>query len=992
MDYELLRQKGLNSLQALSARSWTDHNIHDPGITILEALCYALTELGNRINLPIEDILTSQPGVTPKKLQEVFPLAQTILPNCAWTEKDLRKVLVDLASVQNVYLQKATQAEQEIFYDDLAKSLTYTPSVEPVQLNGLYIMKLELAPSVNFGDLNTNILNRSIQVNPGSGNVDFEVFVTVPYWDEAEDTWLEPGPITDIIITNPVSHVADPQITNFFGELTIEVNNTALIQNFTLDVRIDPPIDPVDIALLNAVNAALQVLATDITAASVFSTYKGKLEEINTVVRFVEEEYHKHRNLCEDLLRIEAVRTQEIAVFTTIELAAGADPNKILANIYFELDQFLCPRLKWYSLQELLDQKDPKLRLDEILEGPLLKNGFIRNEDLDTLIREDIVYTSDLIRLIMAIEGVFSVNELTISNFIDNILVSGNTPEPNCLKLIDTNKYKPKFSALKSGFLFERNGVVVETEPVLVAVELEALIQASALTPGTADLGLDIPKGDLLDLEQFHSVQHEFPATYGIGRNRVSSSASPQRIAKAKQLRAYLAFFDQLMANFSSQMANLCNFYAPDESIDQTYYNLPLYNVPGIDQLLLGFINSGLSFENFKADVNNSYISKLSEFFESNEVFLDRRNRLLDHLLARIGESFPDAASLEYAGLNLYLIQDKIRFYKKHPELNGCRGRAYDIHPVSGGAQVWDTDEISGLQKRLSLLMGIEDPQRKDLTTEPDPTNHFTFSNVGPDFAFELSDEDSNTLVVSINYPSQNQAETAARLLIKLGINANSFGTGSIQNIGSEDFLVAPIMDISLTILAHARILYDPSLSQEVQRQNLINKVKNNLLQIHKTGEGFFLLEHLLIRPVRNDSSNVDEFLPAVFHSQKNFPIKDPYSFRMSFVFPSGYERNFNNPTATPAERTWSFRYRSKAFREFLSRIIREETPAHIQPEIFFLDHNTQADSPTTPSLGNFQNIFRNWLTILRDAASTQTDLSLAQNQLIDVMEEIINP
>jgi hypothetical protein len=28
------------------ARSWTDHNVHDPGVTLLEALVYGLSALG----------------------------------------------------------------------------------------------------------------------------------------------------------------------------------------------------------------------------------------------------------------------------------------------------------------------------------------------------------------------------------------------------------------------------------------------------------------------------------------------------------------------------------------------------------------------------------------------------------------------------------------------------------------------------------------------------------------------------------------------------------------------------------------------------------------------------------------------------------------------------------------------------------------------------------------------------------------------------------
>jgi hypothetical protein len=45
LDYESLRQQGIAWLEKFSSPEWTDFNAHDPGITILEQLCYALTDL-----------------------------------------------------------------------------------------------------------------------------------------------------------------------------------------------------------------------------------------------------------------------------------------------------------------------------------------------------------------------------------------------------------------------------------------------------------------------------------------------------------------------------------------------------------------------------------------------------------------------------------------------------------------------------------------------------------------------------------------------------------------------------------------------------------------------------------------------------------------------------------------------------------------------------------------------------------------------------------
>jgi hypothetical protein len=65
LDWSALRERGLRLIQDRAGATWTDYNAHDPGITILEQLCYALTDLSHRAGLPIEDLLTGADGALP---------------------------------------------------------------------------------------------------------------------------------------------------------------------------------------------------------------------------------------------------------------------------------------------------------------------------------------------------------------------------------------------------------------------------------------------------------------------------------------------------------------------------------------------------------------------------------------------------------------------------------------------------------------------------------------------------------------------------------------------------------------------------------------------------------------------------------------------------------------------------------------------------------------------------------------------------------------
>src|SRR5262245_44320602 len=104
-DFYGLRRKGIELIAQTGSRWWTDYNVHDPGITILEALCYAITDLAYRIGWDIEDILApsaASPG-DPYPGQ-AFYTARRILTVSPVTPDDLRRVLIDLESVRNAWI------------------------------------------------------------------------------------------------------------------------------------------------------------------------------------------------------------------------------------------------------------------------------------------------------------------------------------------------------------------------------------------------------------------------------------------------------------------------------------------------------------------------------------------------------------------------------------------------------------------------------------------------------------------------------------------------------------------------------------------------------------------------------------------------------------------------------------------------------------------------------------------------------------------------
>ncbi len=104
LNIDLLKQQGIALLQSLAGQAWTNYNDSDPGVTILEQLCYALTELGYCADFPIEDVLTGADGTI--RYEDQFFAAQDILTCSPITIDDYRRLVHDHEpQVRAIYLE-----------------------------------------------------------------------------------------------------------------------------------------------------------------------------------------------------------------------------------------------------------------------------------------------------------------------------------------------------------------------------------------------------------------------------------------------------------------------------------------------------------------------------------------------------------------------------------------------------------------------------------------------------------------------------------------------------------------------------------------------------------------------------------------------------------------------------------------------------------------------------------------------------------------------
>lgn len=118
-DFKELKKQGVESLQNLSGELWTDYNTHDPGVTILENVVFAITDLCYKMGFEVSDFLKNEEGELDTDHLALYP-PEKILTTNPVTVDDFRKVLFDrVTEIENIWLEEvvAERGEVQGLYD-----------------------------------------------------------------------------------------------------------------------------------------------------------------------------------------------------------------------------------------------------------------------------------------------------------------------------------------------------------------------------------------------------------------------------------------------------------------------------------------------------------------------------------------------------------------------------------------------------------------------------------------------------------------------------------------------------------------------------------------------------------------------------------------------------------------------------------------------------------------------------------------------------------
>ncbi len=516
-DFKSLRKEGLAFIQENIGEEWTNMNASDPGVTILDQVCYALTELGYCNDFDIKDILTGSNGKL--QLSDQFYLPENILTTSPVSLTDYVRYLVD--------------------------------GVE-------YVKNAVIAPAMESKYSSCNIYQSYLSIDPSLS-------------DDAKKDVLK---------------------------------------------------------------AAFYYL-------------------------------NKSRNVGELFLDPQLFTPSYLHIKGDVEIADQAQSNTVRAAINNAIRNYIFPDVIQTGYQQLVADG---LSTNEIFDGPLLLHGWIPNENLGT--KRDQVNIIELTGVMSNIPGVKAVADV---QFVNKGTDSPVKPAPGVLLVVDTSRLNFVWPGSATNKVSAQSSGVVKPMMTKGNIQLGASVQVQT----------NVPVGKYRDINNYYSIQNTFPDIFAVGADTTVSNATDFQIAQSRQLKGYLTLFDQVLANQFSQLANVGQLFSfknamtgtpsdeqeyyaiknafekehseypvPYEVFSPTYFYQSLYDIPHIRPLLKGndafkFSTTieterefeHLSWQAFTQDPYNLYMRGLMEFAEEQSESINRRNAILDHLLARHGES-----------------------------------------------------------------------------------------------------------------------------------------------------------------------------------------------------------------------------------------------------------------------------------------------------------------------------------------------------------------
>ncbi|MEL6560023.1 MAG: hypothetical protein AAFQ94_17670, partial [Bacteroidota bacterium] len=417
-----------------------------------------------------------------------------------------------------------------------------------------------------------------------------------------------------------------------------------------------------------------------------------------------------------------SLQPMEVVFSGKVYIDDQAEVELTIARLIYAVNNAYSAFPVFQSYTDLIENgTDPSV----LFQGPYLSGGFIADSSLSEKL--EIIRIEDVADTILGVDGVAFVESMEFDGHKDvTKLEVGRRNVP----IMNLNRLWIELTKLR---FYKYGKLVTEFEYDKIKQYFNQLLSY----PKKQDMSKLLPKGNYSNISDYYSFQNQFPGTYHLTN---ISSNQPSRNAQTLQLKAYLMFFDQLMADYLAQLSHLPDLFSfqsgrnNSEVSSKTYYEQPVYNVPGAKYLLkeaevfvTSVSSSGDADKNWKLyqkDHQNPYYKTLTNTKISNQENQDRKSGVLKHLLARVGQNYPNESLFytnpAYGTRESDIIDHASRALLNFEQYSANKIRGYykiieSIKFVGGFERNVDqklglTSHFSGVKEKLSHGMEQRDP------------------------------------------------------------------------------------------------------------------------------------------------------------------------------------------------------------------------------------------------------------------------------------------
>jgi hypothetical protein len=656
------------------------------------------------------------------------------------------------------------------------------------------------------------------------------------------------------------------------------------------------------------------------------------VQQKSLIIKAVHEKYSEWRNLNEDIDDIVIEDAVPCFLTGTVETNGKRNPAEIHADIFFQCARKISSNIRIERYEHVFASG---ISLAEIFTGPLTQHGYISEAPSQPINTPKVL--DELSGLIAQIGGVKKVYDIQLVDSEGKAF----TPDDIFTKsfyLSFPELHQPELSiyfnagktnntkAINSQSQHNYEKHLNSSKRHLQKLEFE--YRAFRTNKGNASQFYPLPHANVPQDQHYYSIQNHFPDIYGINAAGVPHWASQERKLSALQLKAYLYPFEQIMANFQQMLQHLKSIFSLNERDINTYFAefLDNSNIPNIETLFKYDVNPGNAIQ--RLNDQQLMVQRITKKYDN---AIDRKNRALDSLLAIYGEEFSQDGLLEFNYYHqelpeLWAIENKLRYLKNIRDLSARRNGAFNAQLPH-----WGTENLSWIQKKISILLGLESFNRIDSLSNI--FSRFNLQLVADDALLksgrsEVLDDancvphlNAEQLVAVMNWQyNPSKPLSVCYSMLTHGLTLDSYRLIEKNN---EFYVYFRTKDKS--------VLLKKSASKE-KAIDYIYKFKKIITDANFKAEGFFMLEHLLLRSHQaNTSSAINS---------------DFFKAQLSFVFP-----------------VWPARFSNPAFQQYAEKIICNNLPAHVFPNVYWVEHH---------DMSIFETLYQNWIDLLQELENCQ--------------------